>query len=262
LLTGKIKKEGNVVDNINVTEKDGKKYFVFADSTEALIENDIINNPEWVDIKAAAAMLVLGDRQTRNKAVDLNWSKKYASIRNRPALYLNKPEIEKYIKENPRTTHASFIKPESQEFQHAEETASKGLQTIESKEQFEAMLKTISPHIKEFVESHQKDRERLRDLEDKKGVLEKSAAIWKTSLFWLIGVSIFAGGVGWSSHKELSSKLSELSNEISSKDQELSSKDNELSQVKTSLTQKDTELRTLEAVYKIKNIDQNTVKKD
>ena len=43
-----------MADNINVTEKDGKKYFVFADSTEALIENDIINNLEWVDIKTTA----------------------------------------------------------------------------------------------------------------------------------------------------------------------------------------------------------------
>ncbi len=206
-----------------------------------------------MDIKTAAQMLMLGDRQTRNKAVDLDWSKKYASIRNRPALYLNKAEIAKYIKENPRTTHASFTKPESQEPQTAEETASKGLRTFESKEQFEAMLKTISPHIKEFVESHQKDRERLRELEDKKSVMEKNAAIWKTSLFWLVGVSIIAGGIWWSSHKELSNKLNELSQKISSMDQELSSKDNELSQTKTSLIEKDTELKTIKDLYKIQN---------
>ena len=242
-----------MVDNINVTEKDGKKYFVFADGTEALIENDIINNPEWVDIKIAAGMLVLGDRQTRNKAVDLNWSKKYASIRNRPALYLNKAEIAKYVKENPRTTHASFTKSEPQEQQSLEVSTSKEIRTFESQDQFEAMLKTVSPHIKEFVESHQKDRERLRELEDKKSVIEKSAAVWKTSLFWLVGVSILAGGLWWSNHKELSNKLNELSNAISAKDQELSSKDNELSQTKTSLIEKDTELKTIKDLYKIQS---------
>ena len=246
-----------MVDNINVTEKDGKKYFVFADSTEALIENDIINNPEWVDIKMAAEMLMLGDRQTRNKAVDLNWSKKYASIRNRPALYLNKAEIAKYVKENPRTTHASFSKPESQDQQSLEVSSSKQIRTFESQEQFEAMLKTVSPHIKEFVESHQKDRERLRELEDKKSVIEKNAAIWKTSLFWLVGVSIIAGGLWWSSHKELSGKLSELSQKISSMALELSSKDNELSQTKTSLTEKETELKTIKDLYKIQNMEVN-----
>jgi len=246
-----------LVDNINVTEKDGKKYFVFADSTEALIENDIITNPEWVDIKTAAEMLLLGDRQTRNKAVDLNWSKKYASIRNRPALYLNKAEIAKYVKENPRTTHASFTKNAPQDQQSLEVVTSKEIRSFESQEQFEAMLKTVSPHIKEFVESHQKDRERLRELEDKKAVIEKSAAVWKTSLFWLIGVSILAGGLWWSSHKELSNKLNELSNEISSKDQELSSKDNELSQTKGSLLEKDTELKTIRDLYKIQSNEAN-----
>ena len=246
-----------MVDNINVTEKDGKKYFVFADGTEALIENDIINTPEWVDIKMAAGMLGLGDRQTRNKAVDLNWSKKYASIRNRPALYLNKIEIAKYVKENPRTTHASFTKNEPQDQQSLEVVTSKEIRSFESQEQFEAMLKTVSPHIKEFVESHQKDRERLRELEDKKGAIEKSAAVWKTSLFWLVGVSILAGGIWWSSHKELSNKLNELSNELSSKDQEISSKDDELSQTKTSLIEKDTELKTIKDLYKIQSNEQN-----
>jgi chromosome segregation ATPase len=172
-------------------------------------------------------------------------------------LYLNKAEIAKYVKENPRTTHASFTKPESQNLQIAEETTSKGLRTFESQEQFEAMLKTVSPHIKEFVESHQKDRERLRELEDKKGIIEKNAAIWKTSLFWLVGVSMVAGGLWWSSHKELSNKLNELSKEISAQEQELSSKDNELSQTKTSLIEKDTELKTIKDLYKVQNMEVN-----
>ena len=127
----------------------------------------------------------------------------------------------------------------------------KGVKVIEGTEQFEAMLKTISPHIKEFVDSHKMEQDRLRELEDKKSILERNWAILITSFLWFLGGSVIAGGLWWTSHKEMSNKINELSQTVSSKDQELS-------QTKTSLIEKDTELKTIKEVYKMQNAEINT----
>jgi ribosomal protein S15P/S13E len=245
-------------EQATIQEKEGRKYFLLADKTEVLIENEVINDPVWVGIDLVPQIIGLKDRQIRYKIKKLGWLKKYASINGKPALFLNRAQLEQYVKENPRTTTASLnpSEPSKETVDVGEEAGDellvdhagteKGVKVFKGNEQFETMLKTISPHIKEFVESHKKDQDRLRELEDKKSILVRNTAILMTSLFWVLVVSIVGGIILWNSRKELLVKLNEMSAMVSSKD-------DALSQANTSLIEKDTELKTYKDILKFQN---------
>ena len=245
-------------EQATIQEKEGKKYFLLSDKTEVLIENEVINDPAWVGIDFVPPILGLKDRQIRYKIKKLGWLKKYGSVNGKPALFLNRAQLEQYVKENPRITTASINPLPANEQGRGEglvpediDNTSKGIKVLEGTEQFEAMLRTISPHIKEFVDSHKEDKVRLRELEDRKSSLEKNSVFLKTSLIWFFGVAIVSGGLWWTSHKEMINKINELSQTVSSKDQELS-------QTKSSLIEKDTELKTFKEVFNSQKIGTTT----
>ena len=247
-----------MAEQVNLQEKEGKKYFRFSDGTEALIENEVVNDPAWIGVDVAMEILGLQDRQTRSKMNKLGWFRKYAEINTKPALFLNRVQIEEYAKENPRTTRASLspsANPKDKVINGSEkdqvpslESTGRGIITKESAEQIAAVLGPLAPHIKDFVDSHKKDQERLRELQGNEIIREKKITTLTTSLWWGAGVLVVAGVLMWINFNDLSNRVKGLSVAVSSKDQVLASKDIELLQAKTDLlNEKDAELKALRA---------------
>ena len=243
--------ENTATENI----KQGQ-YYPLPDGTEVLIENEIITDPAWVSIELCNPILGLKDRQIRVKMKKLNWLKKYAVVNNKCSLFLNRAEIEKYAKDHPRDRIASIEPPKSIQTEDSKVSDKNGadgkepalgtpgnaIATKENIEQVAALLGPLAPHIKDFVDSHKKDQDRLRELEAKRSFM----AVITTSLCWAVGVLVIAIWLVWINFYGLSNKLKDLSTQIISKDQALSSKDAELLQAKTDLlNEKDAEIKAL-----------------
>ena len=209
-----------------------------------LIDDTVLNNPNWVEVSVAAEMIKKGDRQTRNIADKAGWEKRYGRVKGLPRLHYPRNIVEEHVKKN--GPHDTFVSSDSKLEKGLKEIFDPSKENKENHQQLSSQLSTI-------LETHKKVLDQNIKLQDRNTNIEKQVTLWKTSLFWLVGVSIIAGGLWWSSHKELSGKLSELSQKISSMALDLSSKDNELSQTKTSLTEKETELKTIKDLYKIQN---------
>jgi hypothetical protein len=195
----------------------------------------------------------LQDRQVRTKVKQLGWIRRYAKVNKKCILLLNKAEVDRYAKENPiheqPVMNPAPIVEDDVDVEDGGEQTGKELMKKESSEQIAALLGPLAPHIKDFVDSHKKDQELLRELQANELIREKRLATRTTSLYWVIGISIVVGIFIFLNQRNLSDKLKELSNEVALKEQTLSSKDSELLQAKTDLlNEKDAELKALRAV--------------
>ena len=64
-----------MVDDPKIINKDGQEYCSLPDGSQALLENEIINDPRWINVQQAESTLKIGDRQIRNLAKKYNWDK-------------------------------------------------------------------------------------------------------------------------------------------------------------------------------------------
>jgi hypothetical protein len=191
-------------EKFTLTEKEGKKIFVLSDGSEVPVENNVVNDPQWVTIKQAAGILNCSDRWARDLSVSNGWTKAYAELNSRPFLYLKKSVIEEYV--NSRIQVASTSTPNKDAAPGGEGANNKEAQAIvqeivttsaislDTKKDLEVILKHISPHIEEFVATHKTNQERIVTLQERNIVAEKTAVFWKTSTLWItIFCSIFLG---------------------------------------------------------------------
>lgn len=222
-------------------------------------DSSVINNPEWVTIPEAAKMLELGDRQTRNKCKEFSWEKRYAKVEGRPVAYLKKEDVVEYCRKRgpfltPEEGHVVSENAGGTEPIHTgeplKETLEKGLKPYrpgsEDLSALLASLKTeLTPQISSFVETHKKVVEELATVHEKNSVNERKVTFWRTSMFWLVGISIvLVGGLGW-----LWFTVSERAGELARSNSELSttlgSTQKELFETKLSIAQKENEILKL-----------------
>jgi hypothetical protein len=222
--------EKTVLEEAGHTESNG--------DNDMHIDSSVLNNPLWIDVAEASKLLKRGDRQTRNIAEKYKWEKRYAKIKGLPRLHYPRSTVQAYIKENGpiETMAAKPAAPESSQ--------EMGLQTTGDPGPGQQMAIQLAS----FIEVHKTVVSQNEILQKRNTQIEKETTFWKTSLFWLLIVTVLGiGGVGTSwffSHKELISKLSDLSTR-------LTSKDNELLSTKTNLIQSQTELKTLKETFKV-----------
>jgi len=232
--------------------KNEPEHFVLSDGTRVLIENELLKDPNWIRVSEAMRIIGLQDRQVRTKVKQLGWIRRYAKVNKKCILLLNKAEIERYAKENP-IHDQPVINPgaaigDDVDVETGVEQTGKELVRKESVEQIAALLGPLAPHIKDFVDSHKKDQDRLRELQSNEIIREKKITTLTTSLWWGAGVLVVVGALIWINFNDLSNRVKGLSTAVSSKDQALASKDIELLQAKTDLiNEKDAELKALRA---------------
>ena len=240
-------------DLIDTEIKNESEHYVLSDGTKVLIENELLKDQNWIRVSEAMRIIGLQDRQVRTKVKQLGWIRRYAKVNKKCILLLNKAEVDRYAKENPiheqPVMNPAPIVEDDVDVEDGGEQTGKELMKKESSEQIAALLGPLAPHIKDFVDSHKKDQELLRELQANELIREKRLATRTTSLYWVIGISIVVGIFIFLNQRNLSDKLKELSNEVALKEQTLSSKDSELLQAKTDLlNEKDAELKALRAV--------------
>jgi hypothetical protein len=240
-------------DLIDTETKNESEHYVLSDGTKVLIENELLKDQNWIRVSEAMRIIGLQDRQVRTKVKQLGWIRRYAKVNKKCILLLNKAEVDRYAKENPiheqPVMNPAPIVEDDVDVEDGGEQTGKELMKKESSEQIAALLGPLAPHIKDFVDSHKKDQELLRELQANELIREKRLATRTTSLYWVIGISIVVGIFIFLNQRNLSDKLKELSNEVALKEQTLSSKDSELLQAKTDLlNEKDAELKALRAV--------------
>jgi hypothetical protein len=219
----------------------------------------VIGNPEWLTIPEAAKMLELGDRQTRNKCKEFSWEKRYAKVEGRPVAYLKKADVLAYTRER-----GPFLTPEeghvvsetaggevpSHTGEPLKETPEKGLKPYRAgSDDITALLASLenklSPQITTFVETHKKVVEELAVVHEKNSVNEQKVTFWRTSMFWLVGISIvLVGGLGWLWFT-VSQKAGELAKSNTELSTSLGTTQKELYETKLSVVQKENELLKL-----------------
>ena len=98
------------------------------------------------------------------------------------------------------------------------------------------------------METHKKVVEELAVVHEKNTISEKQVTFWRTSMFWLVGISvILVGGLGW-----LWFNVSQKAGELAKSNTELSSSlgttQKELYETKLSVVEKENELLKLKNV--------------
>lgn len=223
-------------------------------------DSTVIGNPEWLTIPEAAQMLELGDRQVRNKCKEFSWDKRYAKVEGRPVAYLKKSDVAAYRRtRGPFTTHeeGQVISENAGETaavhtEHLHEsTPETGMKPYKSTpEEITTLLagleNRLTPQIASFVETHKKVVEELTIIQQKNTGNEKQVTFWRTSMFWLLGISIvLVGSLGWlwlntteragelaKSNTELSGSLTTAQKDLYEAKLRVSEKENDLLRLK------------------------------
>ena len=225
-------------------------------------DSSVIGNPEWLTIPEAAKMLELGDRQTRNKCKEFSWEKRYAKVEGRPVAYLKKADVLAYCRQRgPFLSHEEgHVISENAGESAAHHTEDTGKPTPETglkpyrntPEEFTALIASLenklTPQITSFVETHKKVVEELAVVHEKNTISEKQVTFWRTSMFWLVGISvILVGGFGllWFNVSQKAGELAKSNTELSSS---LGTTQKELYETKLSVVEKENELLKLKNV--------------
>lgn len=233
-----------------IIEKDGRQYATLPDGSQVLIENEIVNDSNWINVHQAEKLLDRGDRQIRNLATKNSWNKKYAYINKKPIRHYYKPELEKYL--SSRVTEAVIVPADyPKENNQTEEiknalTSGQSLISKSTVEELDTVLKKVEPYLEDFLKTYKLNQERIIALEDKKGTAEKSAVFWKTSSVWLIAVALLAL-LAWYKVDQHNSSLSISNTDLSGK---FESTQKELYEAKLLLNQKDHEMELLKIEQK------------
>ncbi len=235
-----------MVDDPKITERDGKKYCTLPNGNQVEIEDEIINNPSWVNVEDAVKIIGVGDRQIRNLADKNSWDKKYAYINKKPVAYYLKSQLESF--QRGRITDVIIPKePESQKINAARSpetlTTGKGLMSQETLNEIDHVVKKLEPYIGDFLETYKKNQERIITLEEKKSTAEKTSVFWKTTAMW-IGVGGLIAFIAWFKADQINSHLNKTAGDLSSKYEDTQQ---DLYNTKLLLTQKEDEVARLQS---------------
>jgi len=239
-----------MVDDPKIINKDGKEYCSLPDGTQALIENEIINDPHWINVQQAEAILKIGDRQIRNLAKKYSWDKKYAYINKKPVSYYLKSQLEDLqrnrVTEIITPTAEAEITVLKDELSSIETAVGTSLISKHTIEELDTVVKQLQPYIGDFLETYKKNQERIIALEEKKSSAEKAAVLWKTSAIWVTVLGALIA-VSWFKLTDANGALTQANSNLNGK---FESAQNELYETKLSLTKTQQELDLIKAQQK------------
>jgi hypothetical protein len=231
-----------MADDSKIIERDGKQYCTLPDGSQVQIENEILNDPNWVNVQQMEKLLGIGDRQIRNLAAKYSWEKKYAYVNKKPVSHYSRKQIESFQKE--RVTAADVVAPAEQAEQAGDKvTTGKELVSPETLRELDAVLKKVEPYVGEFLENYKKNNERIVALEDKKSTAEKTAVFWRTTALWVAVGGAFAA-IAWFKADQINTTLNKTAGDLSNKYEETQK---ELFNTKLLLSQKENEMQLLKA---------------
>ena len=231
-----------MAEDSKIIEREGKQYCSLPDGSQVLIENEILDDPNWVNVQQMEKLLGIGDRQIRNLAAKYSWEKKYAYVNKKPVSHYSRKQIESFQKE--RVSMADVVVPAEQPEQAGDKvTTGKELVSPETLRELDAVLKKVEPYVGEFLESYKKNNERIVALEDKKSAAEKTAVFWRTTAIWVAVGGVFAT-IAWFKADQINSILNRTAGDLSGK---YENTQKELYDTKLLLTQKENEMQLLKA---------------
>jgi hypothetical protein len=222
-------------------------------------DQSAINDPNWIiledvmrklKVTTARAVQYHADSPAKKK-----WQKKYAKINGRDRVFYSKIDVDEFIaSRGPMETFEAKTGESPAEDSPASPAKSDEVATPSDEEKNipqenlpPALIRAgeTSPEISKFVDFHMKIVTENKDLKTQAHSAEKNLVFWKTSLFWLIGVSLlttvalgFFAFSYWGRVGELTKTRDDLFNKtISLQD--------EIIQTKSSLMAKDQEIQQL-----------------
>ncbi len=230
-----------MAEDSKITEKEGKTYCTLPNGNQALIENEVINNPSWVDVEGAVKIVGVGDRQVRNLADKYSWDKKYAYINKKPVAFYLKSQLENFQRSRVTevvSSSAAGEGPQKVETPNAEAGPGQSLITKHTLEEIDTVVKQLQPYIGDFLETYKKNQERIITLEERKSTAEKTAVFWRTTAGWVaLGGAI--AFIAWYKADQINTILNRSAGDLSSKYVDTQK---ELYDTKLQLTQKEYEV--------------------
>jgi hypothetical protein len=248
------------------------------------IDNTVVHDKDWITLQEAAEKLGIKERQIKKKSAALSWEKKYTRLSGRLYGYVKKAVVEAYLasitihdlKEEiqeanispaPETSSEPVIPKEGEqkplENNPKNELALKGTE----KEIYLAVIDRLGEKIGETVQTavgekistlinaQKETTEQLKTIETKYVKSERDVTLWKTSLIWLGGISIFiviAGGVFGSrflkSMEGLNAQVINQQDENGKLKVELAAKEAESNIYKDSLTKAEAEIKNTQPI--------------
>ena len=235
------------------------------DGKDRQYDQTIINDSNWIILEEVMRML----KVTTARAVQYHadsptkkrWRKKYAKINGRERVFYSRKDVAEFItSRGPIDTFESKAGETAAEPDQAQASSASGqpAETLHassderphvSQENLPAVLikaGETSPEIAKFVDFHMKIVNENKDLKDKAHSAENKLVGWKTSLYWLVALTLLGGGAlswfattNWSkvgeltrTKDELYTKTISLQDEVIKTRSDLMSKDTELQQLR------------------------------
>lgn len=248
------------------------------------IDNTVVHDKDWITLQEAAEKLGIKERQIKKKSAALSWEKKYTRLSGRLYGYVKKAVVEAYlasitihdlkeeiqeanISPTPETTSEQVIPKEGEhkplENNPKNEVALKGAE----KEIYLAVIDRLGEKIGETVQTavgekistlinaQKETTEQLKTIETKYVKSEKDVTLWKTSLIWLGGISIFIvvsgaffGSRFLKSMEGLNVQVINQQDENNKLQVELAAKEAENNIYKDSLTKAEAEIKSTQPV--------------
>ena len=248
------------------------------------IDNTVVHDKEWITLQEAAERLGIKERQIKKKSAALSWEKKYTRLSGRLYGYVKKAVVEAYlasitihdlkeeiqeanISPTPETASEPVVPKEGEqkplENNPKNELALKGAE----KEIYLAVIDRLGEKIGETVQTavgekistlinaQKETTEQLKTIETKYVKSERDVTLWKTSLIWLGGISVFiviAGGVFGSrflkSMEGLNAQVINQQDENNKLQVELAAKEAENNIYKDSLTKAEAEIKSTQPI--------------
>ncbi|MFH0754239.1 MAG: hypothetical protein V2A70_06715 [Candidatus Omnitrophota bacterium] len=234
-------------------------YMIENNGAERQVDQNVINDHNWIIVDEVMKMLkVKTIRSVQYYAKEGKWLKKFAKINNKERIFYSRKNVEALIKSRgPKEvfeekegedeilasetakTEASVHKPTDEKHHVSQETLPVAL--IKAGEAY--------PEIAKFVDFHMKLANENTELKTETLNTKAKLVFWKTSMFWLIGVSLVTviclalfgfdnwGRVGelTKTKDELFTKTLSLQDEVIKTRSELSSKQAEIEKLHRSV---------------------------
>ena len=248
------------------------------------IDNTVVHDKDWITLQEAAEKLGIKERQIKKKSAALSWEKKYTRLSGRLYGYVKKAVVEAYLasitihdlKEEiqeanispiPETNSEQVIPKEGDqkpiENNSKNEVALKGAE----KEIYLAVIDRLGEKIGETVQTavgekistlitaQKETTEQLKTIETKYVKSERDVTLWKTSLIWLGGISVFIVIVGGLFGSRLLKSMEGLNAQVINQQDEndklkveLAAKEAENNIYKDSLTKAEAEMKTAQPI--------------
>ena len=184
------------------------------------IDNTVVHDKDWITLQEAAERLGIKERQIKKKSAALSWEKKYTRLSGRLYGYVKKAVVDAYLasitihdlKEEIQEANISPISETSSEPVIPKEGEQKPLENNPKnelalkgteKEIYLAVIDRLGEKIGETVQTavgekistlitaQKETTEQLKTIETKYVKSERDVTLWRTSLIWLGGITVF-----------------------------------------------------------------------